>query len=85
MNFLEKLKAVFKTNVSDTSETGKVDSTDFAKIGRNAMFVGIAAGLTEMINTMSPDVLGHYTPFVVLGLTALLDFITKLLKNNKES
>lgn len=85
MNFLEKLKNVFKTNVSDTSPTGKVDSTDIAKIGRNALFVGVAASLTELINTMNPEVLGHYTPFAILGLTALLDFVTKLLKNNKES
>lgn len=46
MSFLTKLKDVFVSNVPDTSSPQKLDSTDLAKLIRDAAMVGGAAVVT---------------------------------------
>lgn len=85
MDFLKKLLAVFTKKVNDTSDTGKVNAVDFAKLVKNASLVGLAAALSEVLATVGPDAFGVYQPLVIMGITAALDFISKLAKNNKKS
>lgn len=82
LDFLKKLKDVFVNKVPDSSPTGKVDKTDLAKVTRNALLVALAAGLSYVIKDIDPELLGQYQPFIMLGLTAALDFINKLVKKN---
>lgn len=82
MGFFEKLKTVFVKNVPDTSEKGKVNQTDVAKLTRNGILVGVAAALSYAIANISPDTLGVYQPIIMLGLTVALDFVNKLVKSN---
>lgn len=84
MELLTKLKNVFTKTVPDTSGGGKVDSTDLAKVTRNAALVGVAAALSELLKSIDPNTFGVYQPLVILGLTAALDFVGKLVKNNKK-
>lgn len=83
MGFLSKLKNVLVGSVTDTSGGGKVNSIDLAKVVRNASLVGVAAALSEILKTVDPNMFGPYQPLVILGLTAALDFVGKLVKNNK--
>lgn len=83
MGFLKSLKDVFLGSKPDTSGPGKVNSTDLAKVVRNASLVGVAAALSEVLKTVDPNMFGMYQPLVILGITAALDFVTKLVKNNK--
>lgn len=83
MGFLKSLKDVFLGSKTDTSGQGKVNSTDLAKIVRNASLAGVAAALSEVLKTVDPSMFGMYQPLVILGITAALDFVTKLVKNNK--
>lgn len=82
MDFLKKITSVFTKSVKDTSEVGKVDTTDVAKVLRTSALVGSAAGLTYLMANLAPESLGPYQPFIMLGLTAALDFLNKLVKNN---
>lgn len=84
-DFLKKLKEVFVTKVPDTSDSGKVDKTDVAKIIRNAVLVAIAAGISYVVKDLDPEHLGQYQPWIILGGTAILDFINKLVKQNSEA
>jgi len=81
-DFLKKLKDVFVKNVPDTSPSGKVNSTDTAKVAKTGLLVGLAATLSYLITSVSPEALGPYQPYVMLGLTVALDFVNKLIKSN---
>jgi hypothetical protein len=83
LDFLNKIKAVFVTNVPDTSPIGKVDSTDLAKVVKTGLLIGVASALSYGLTNLAPDSLGHYQPFVVMGLTVALDFVNKLVKKNQ--
>lgn len=83
MNFLQKLKDVFTKNVEDTSTTAKINTTDLAKVVKTGTFVGIAAAISSILSTVSPDTFGDYQPIVILVLTIALDFVNKFVKNNK--
>lgn len=78
--FFKKLKDVFVKTVPDTSEKGKVDSTDVAKVTRTAVYVALASGLAYLLQNLSPDTLGPYGPLIVMGGTALLELLNKLAK-----
>lgn len=82
-DFFSKLKNVFVKSVPDTSPSGKVDSTDLAKVAKTGVLVGIASALSYALANFAPDTFGHYQPLVVLGLTAALDFVNKLVKKNQ--
>ena len=84
-DFLKKLKEVFLGTVPDTSDVGKVNKTDITKIVRNAVLVAIAAGVSYIVKDLDPEHLGQYQPWIILGGTAILDFINKLVKNNSEA
>lgn len=83
MDFFKKLKDVFVKNVPDTSETGTLNKIDAAKLVKTGVLVGVAAALSNLLATMAPDTFGPYQPYVMLALTVSLDFINKLVKNNK--
>ena len=80
-NFLKKLKDVFVKSVPDTSEGGKVNQTDIAKVIKTGALVGVASAISYALANIAPDTFGHYQPLVVLGLTAALDFLNKLVKS----
>lgn len=79
-DFLTKIKDVFIKQVPDTSDKGKVDSTDYAKLIRTGVLVGLAGALSHVITNMDPSVLGVYQPVIMMGLTVALDFLNKLIK-----
>lgn len=83
MNFSTKLKDVFTKSVEDTSPVAKVNTTDLAKVVKTGTFVGIAAAISSILSTASPDTFGDYQLTVTLVLTVVLDFLNKLVKNNK--
>lgn len=82
-DFLKRIKDVFIKSVPDTSKTGAVDKTDLAKVVKTGLLVGVASAISYALANMSPDTLGHYQPLVILGLTAALDFLNKLVKKNQ--
>ena len=84
MDFFKKLKDVFTKKVEDTSDKGTVDKTDVAKVVKTGVFVGIAAAISAVLTNLSPDTFGVYQPVVILVLTITLDFLNKLVKNNKQ-
>jgi len=82
MNFLTKLTSVITKNVPDTSDSGKVDTTDVAKVLRTSVFIALSSGLAYLLNAIDPTVFGSYSPLVVVAGTALMEFFTKLSKGN---
>jgi hypothetical protein len=83
MNFVQKLYDVFTKNVEDKSGAGKIDQTDLAKIGKNAILVGVAAAISAVLSSVGPDMFGTYQPLIILGLTGLLDLLNRLIKSNR--
>ena len=83
MDFFKKLKDVFVKSVPDTSEAGKIDKVDSVKLIKTGVLVGIAAAISSVMTTMAPDTFGPYQAYITLGLTVALDFINKIVKNNK--
>jgi len=83
MEFLKKFLKSFTTRVDDDSETGKVNGTDVAKVLRTATYVGLAAGLTFLIDPSQSGVFAEYQGVAVIVLTGLLEFVNKLVKNHK--
>ena len=82
-DFLKKIKDVFIKSVPDTSSIGTVNTTDLAKVVKTGLLVGVASAISYALANMSPDTLGTYQPFVILVLTAALDFLNKFVKKNK--
>ena len=82
-DFLKKLKEVFVKSVPDTSPSGTIDKTDLAKVVKTGFLVGLASAISYGLANFSPDTFGNYQPLVVLGLTAALDFVNKLVKKNQ--
>ena len=85
MEFLKKITSVFTKSVTDTSPKGKVDSTDVAKLIKTSVIVGIAGAVSYFTTNIAPETLGPYQPLIMMGLTALLDFTNKLVKDNMEN
>jgi hypothetical protein len=83
MNFVQKLYDVFTKSVDDKSDAGKIDQTDLAKVGKNAILVGVAAAVSAVLASVGPEMLGTYQPLIILGLTGLLDVLNRLIKSNK--
>ena len=83
MDFFKKLKDVFTKSVTDTSDKGAVNKTDVAKVVKTGVFVGIAAAISAVLANLAPDTFGIYQPIITLVLTVSLDFINKLVKDNK--
>lgn len=79
-DFMKKLGAVFVKSVPDTSEKGKVDSTDVAKVIRTSVYVALASGLAFALQNMSPETFGPYSVFVIPAATAAIEFLNKLAK-----
>lgn len=84
MNFSKKLKDVFTTKVDSTSGKNEVNKTDIAKVVKTGVFVGIAAAISSILTSISPDTFGDYQPIITFVLTIVLDFTNKFIKNNKE-
>lgn len=82
LDFLGKLKNVFVKNVPDTSPIGTIDKTDLAKVVKTGVLVGVASAVSYALANIAPDTFGHYQPLVILGLTAALDFLNKMVKSN---
>jgi hypothetical protein len=83
MDFLKTVFDVFTKNVDNTSPTGKVDKNDLAKITKNALIVGVAAALSAVLANVGPQSFGTYQPLIILGLSAALDFLNKMVKSNQ--
>lgn len=83
MDFFIKLKDVFTKKIPDTSETGKINTVDVAKLTKTGILVGVSAALASILASLAPDTLGVYQPVIILVLTVTLDFVNKLIKNNK--
>lgn len=83
MDLLKKFFEVLVKKVEDTSPAGKVNSTDLAKTLRTTGLVSVAAGLTYFLGNFDPETIGHYSLFLVPLLTAGLEVINKLIKDNK--
>lgn len=79
-DFFSKLGAVFIKTVPDTSEKGKVDSTDVAKVVRTSVYVALASGLAFALQNLSPETFGPYSVFVIPAATAAIEFLNKLAK-----
>lgn len=96
MSFFSKLKEVFVSNVPDTSEPKKLDTTDFAKLLRDALMVGGAAVVTFVSESLTSVNLGalinEYVPvltseqwnmILVPFVAAGLNAALKFFKGNK--
>jgi hypothetical protein len=81
---LDFLKKLVTSKKDGTSTIGKIDGNDVVDIFKLTAFVALAAGLSSILEESAKLDLGIYQPFVVLGLTTALDFVNKLVKNNKE-
>lgn len=80
--FKKFLEVVFK-GVASTSDTWKLDLVDFLKVARTASYVGGSALVMYVIEHAGEYDLGRLEPYVLLGLTALAEVITRLIKSNK--
>jgi len=80
MEFLKRLKEVFVKSVPDTSEPGKVDKTDLAKVTRTAVLVGVASGITYALQNIDPNLFGSYGPLFTLAGAAILELLGKIPK-----
>lgn len=80
LNFIKKIKSVFVKSVPDTSEANSVDKTDMAKVIKTGVFVGVAAAISSILTTVSPNTFGPYQPIIIMALTLTLDFINKFIK-----
>ena len=83
MEFFKKLFTSFTSNVNDTSKTGEVNATDFAKVVRTTILVGLASAITYFVGAVNPENLGVYGVFLVPVATAALDLLNKYIKGNK--
>ena len=80
---LKKILAKLVVKKDDTSASNSVDSTDLRKLGRTALFAGLAAVVTVLVNNaadlgFSPEI----TAILTGAGTLLLDLITKYKKDN---
>ena len=82
LDLLVKLKNVFVKNTPDTSDIGKLNSTDYVKVIKTGLLVGLAGALSYVITNIDPSALGVYQPVIMLALTLALDFLNKLVKRN---
>ena len=82
MSFLDKLRTVFTTSVPDTSEPGKLNSTDYAKLVRDFLIISAAAGLTHLSMNLHLIDLGQYTNVLIPILTFAISGSLKWLKTN---
>lgn len=95
-DFFTKLKEVFVKSVPDTSETKTLNSTDFAKLVRDALMVGGAAIITffsehltsvnfgELINKyISVLTVDQWNMICVPILAGLMNTALKFFKGNK--
>lgn len=95
MSFFSKLKEVFVSNVPDTSEPKKLDTTDIAKLLRGALMVAGAAVVTFLSEKVTSinfgDVLHTYLPLltteqwtmiIVPVVSGALSTALKFFKNN---
>lgn len=96
MNFLKKLKDVFTKNVEDTSKPKSLDSTDFVKMLRHALFVGVAATITYFSENLTSIDFGallanhlhfltaqQWNLMLVPVISGVLDTIHKFFKGDK--
>ena len=77
---MKKLGAVFTKTVPDTSDAGKVNATDVAKVVRTSVYVAIASGLAFLLQNTSPETFGPYSVFIIPGVTAVIELLNKLAK-----
>ena len=81
---LDFFKKVLKPKPVE-SKAGKVDKNDVVDIVKVSLLVAIATGLETAIEHLgASEAIGPYKPFVILGLTAGLDFLNKLMRSKKE-
>lgn len=83
LDFLNKIKSVFVSNVQDTSPAVSVNKTDLAKVVKTGVLVGLASAISYALANLAPETFGHYQPVVILVLTAALDFVNKFVKKNQ--
>lgn len=80
MDFLKKLKDVFVTHVDDTSAPKALDSTDTAKLVRDAVLAGAAASVAVLVDRFGELNLGDYTAYVGPVVLLVLQGVQKYLK-----
>lgn len=83
MDLIKKFFSVILGKVDDTSPGGKVNSTDIAKTLRTTVMVGVASALAYFLGNFDPQSFGNYSLILVPVLTAALEMLNKLLKDNK--
>lgn len=79
---LDFIKKVLKPK-EGTSPAGKVSGDDVVDVVKVSLLVAVASGLQYAVEHMGNLDFGAYQPFVILGITAVLDFVNKLVKNKK--
>jgi len=81
---LDFLKKLVTRKTDGTSPGGKVDGNDMIDVLKLSAMVALAAALTTVLENVANLNLGMYQPFLVLGITSGLEFLNKLIKNNKD-
>lgn len=76
------LKEVVKTNAD--APRGKVSKKDVANVVKVTLLVAAAAALETLVEQLAGLDTGAYKPFIILGLTTVLDFVNKLVQKGEE-
>jgi len=63
------------------SPVGVVAEKDLVDVAKVSALVALAAGLQYAAQNLANVDFGVYSPFVTLGLTAVIDFVNKLVKS----
>lgn len=87
ITMLKQLKDIFLScffkPVKDTSDKGKIDLTDFAKLLRNGVIYGLGTMAVYILTQLSGMDFGYYTPIVIGVCAGLIDALRKALKESQ--
>lgn len=72
----------FTGGLLSKSASGKLDLTDFYKVLRTGLWVGVAGILTTVIQSAGHYDLGALEPIIILVLTSVLESVNRLVKDN---
>lgn len=84
MSFLNKILSVFTKSVPSDSASGKVNTTDIAKVARTGIIMGLSTAATYILANVSPDMFGQHSAIAAVVLTILGELSVRFLKNNEK-
>lgn len=80
LEYLKKVVSVFVKSVPSDSPTGKINTTDLAKITRTAILMGVSTSVTHWLANVNPEMFGEYSAIAAIVLTLLGEASIRFLK-----